>query len=52
MHEFHHSKNMGCFASKLSIYDTIFNSEAPYLKWRAKREISFAEKHSTAKKAA
>lgn len=37
-HEFHHSKNMGCFASKLNIYDKIFNSEEPYLKWRAKRD--------------
>lgn len=37
MHEFHHSNNMGCFASKLSIYDRLFNSEEPYLKWRAKR---------------
>ena len=37
-HEFHHSKNMGCFASKLSIYDTLFKSELPYLKWRAARD--------------
>lgn len=37
-HEFHHSKNMGCFASKLSIYDTLFKSEHPYLKWRAARD--------------
>jgi sterol desaturase/sphingolipid hydroxylase (fatty acid hydroxylase superfamily) len=38
MHEFHHSKNMGCFASKLNIYDKIFKSEQPYLKWRAARD--------------
>lgn len=38
-HEFHHSKNMGCFASKLNIYDKIFDSEEPYLKWRSKRDI-------------
>lgn len=25
-HEFHHSKNMGCFASKLNIYDTLTTS--------------------------
>ena len=37
-HEFHHSRNMGCFASKLSIYDTMFGSESHYLKWRAARE--------------
>ena len=36
-HEFHHSKNLGCFASKLNIYDKIFDSEKPYLEWRAKR---------------
>ena len=38
MHEFHHSKNMGCFASKLNINDRIFNSEQPYLRWRAARD--------------
>ena len=32
-HEFHHSKNMGCFASKLNIYDKIFGSEAAYVEW-------------------
>jgi sterol desaturase/sphingolipid hydroxylase (fatty acid hydroxylase superfamily) len=37
-HEFHHSKNMGCFASKLGIYDKMFNSEEPYCKWRAARD--------------
>jgi sterol desaturase/sphingolipid hydroxylase (fatty acid hydroxylase superfamily) len=37
-HEFHHSKNMGCFASKLNIYDKIFDSEKPYLLWRSKRD--------------
>lgn len=38
MHEFHHAKNMGCFASKLSLNDRIFNSEQPYLRWRAARD--------------
>jgi len=37
-HEFHHSKNMGCFASKLGVFDWWFESERPYLAWRAKRE--------------
>ncbi|GMI07962.1 hypothetical protein TrVE_jg13305 [Triparma verrucosa] len=37
-HEFHHSKNMGCFASKLGIYDMIFKSDTVYNKWKAKRE--------------
>ena len=36
--EFHHAKNMGCFASKLGIYDMMFKSEEPYLAWRSKRE--------------
>ena len=39
-HEFHHSRNMGCFASKLNIYDALFKSEQPYLDWRAKRAAS------------
>lgn len=30
-HEFHHSHNMGCFASKLAIWDMCFDSERPYL---------------------
>ena len=38
MHEFHHSRNMGCFASKLNINDRIFNSEQPYLMWRKARD--------------
>eukprot|EP00978_Attheya_sp_CCMP212_P024058 scaffold75012_cov43-Attheya_sp.AAC.2 len=37
-HEFHHAINMGCFASKLNIYDKIFNSETTYLKWSKKRD--------------
>jgi sterol desaturase/sphingolipid hydroxylase (fatty acid hydroxylase superfamily) len=36
-HEFHHAINMGCFASKLNIYDKLFNSESKYLAWRSKR---------------
>ena len=43
MHEFHHAKNMGCFASKLNIYDRIFDSERPYLKWRAARDAKAGE---------
>lgn len=37
-HEFHHSKNLGCFASKLGLYDRLFKSDLKYLAWRAKRE--------------
>lgn len=36
-HEFHHAINMGCFASKLNLYDRLFNSEHKYLQWKAKR---------------
>lgn len=36
-HEFHHSVNLGCFSSKLCIYDKLFDSEATYIKWVTKR---------------
>lgn len=36
-HEYHHSHNKGCFASKLNIYDKLFDSEMPYQNWRARR---------------
>jgi len=49
MHEFHHSKNMGCFASKLSVNDTLFKSEAPYLLWRTKQEGAFSARVGKAK---
>ena len=51
-HEFHHSKNMGCFASKLGIYDAMFDSEAPYRAWRAKRDAKCGAGAGAAKKAA
>lgn len=38
MHEFHHAVNMGCFGSKLSLYDKIFSSDVVYEKWKKKRE--------------
>lgn len=37
-HEFHHSKNLGCFASKLGLYDMIFKSDMKYNIWRTKRK--------------
>lgn len=43
-HEFHHSRNMGCFASKLNIYDKLFDSEAPYLEWRRKKTAETEKK--------
>ena len=36
------SKNMGCYASKLGIYDKIFKSEEPYVQWRARRQAQRA----------
>ena len=40
MHEFHHSGpgiKAGCFASKLSLYDVLFNSKDRWQEWRAGR---------------
>jgi len=36
-HEFHHSVNMGCYGSKLCIWDWIFGTDKVYEKWRRKR---------------
>jgi sterol desaturase/sphingolipid hydroxylase (fatty acid hydroxylase superfamily) len=36
-HEFHHSVNKGCFASKLSIWDMVFGTDKAYKEWRKKR---------------
>ena len=36
-HEFHHSINMGCFASKVDIYDKLFHSDKQYLIWARRR---------------
>jgi sterol desaturase/sphingolipid hydroxylase (fatty acid hydroxylase superfamily) len=33
-HEFHHSKNLGCFGSKLSIYNTLFGGYERYNKYQ------------------
>jgi sterol desaturase/sphingolipid hydroxylase (fatty acid hydroxylase superfamily) len=36
-HEFHHAKNLGCFGSKLSIYNTIFGGYEHYTaRWNEK----------------
>ena len=37
MHEYHHSGNLGCFASKLALYDVIFDSKTNWQNWRSKR---------------
>lgn len=37
-HEFHHSVNMGCYGSKLSIWDSVFQTDKVYKQWREKRE--------------
>ena len=36
-HEFHHSVNMGCYSSKLVLYDVIFGTDKAYRDWRKKR---------------
>ena len=36
-HEFHHSVNMGCYGSKLSLWDWMFRSDNVYNEWRKKR---------------
>mmetsp|Transcript_31398 Transcript_31398/g.61191 ORF Transcript_31398/g.61191 Transcript_31398/m.61191 type:complete len:290 (+) Transcript_31398:53-922(+) len=36
-HEFHHAINLGCFASKLNVWDKLFQSEERYLRWAASR---------------
>lgn len=36
-HEFHHSVNMGCYGSKLSIWDWLFGTDKVYEEWRRKR---------------
>lgn len=37
MHEYHHSANIGCFASKLALYDVIFDSKSHWQSWRNRR---------------
>jgi sterol desaturase/sphingolipid hydroxylase (fatty acid hydroxylase superfamily) len=44
MHEFHHSKNLGCFASKLALYDFLFDSKQKYVDWRSRRLADMAAK--------
>mmetsp|Transcript_19393 Transcript_19393/g.42122 ORF Transcript_19393/g.42122 Transcript_19393/m.42122 type:complete len:314 (-) Transcript_19393:10561-11502(-) len=36
-HEFHHSVNMGCYGSKLSLWDWVFQTDQVYEQWRKKR---------------
>jgi len=36
-HEYHHSVNMGCFGSKLSLWDWLFGTDNSYNEWRKKR---------------
>ena len=37
-HEFHHSKNMGCYGSKLSIFNSLFGRSKQYCKYKGKQE--------------
>ena len=36
-HEFHHSFNMGCYGSKLSLWDWVFGTDKTYEEWSKKR---------------
>ncbi len=36
-HEYHHSVNMGCYGSKLSLWDWMFGTDNRYNEWRKKR---------------
>lgn len=36
-HEYHHSVNMGCYGSKLSLWDWMFGTDKRYNEWRKKR---------------
>ena len=36
-HEFHHSVNMGCYGSKLCLWDWLFGTDVVYNEWRKKR---------------
>ena len=36
-HEFHHSVNVGCFSSKLDLYEKLFRTSTKFIKWEAKR---------------
>jgi len=36
-HEYHHSVNMGCYGSKLSLWDWVFGTDNVYNEWRKKR---------------
>ena len=36
-HEFHHSVNMGCYSSKLNVWDRLFGTDKAYQKWRKSR---------------
>lgn len=38
-HEFHHSKNLGCFGSKLTVFNSIFGGYEHYRPWVEKRKL-------------
>ena len=50
-HEFHHSVNMGCYGSKLSLWDWVFQTDGAYERWRMKRsEQSISNKSRIAQR--
>ena len=36
-HEFHHGVNIGCFSSKLDVFERLFGTNDKYLKWEKKQ---------------
>ena len=36
-HEFHHSVNIGCFSSKLDVFERLFQTNRKYLTWEKRR---------------
>jgi len=41
-HEFHHSKNLGCFGSKLSVFNNLFGGYEHYWPWVEKRKMNIS----------
>jgi sterol desaturase/sphingolipid hydroxylase (fatty acid hydroxylase superfamily) len=41
-HEFHHCVNMGCYSSKLIVYDVLFGTDKAYWRWKRGKVDSVA----------
>jgi sterol desaturase/sphingolipid hydroxylase (fatty acid hydroxylase superfamily) len=42
-HEFHHSVNIGCFSSKLDLFERLFGTNTKFLEWEEKRMDSLVK---------